>query len=132
MTETEKADLLRHARAFIHPQLEDLGITPIESMASGTPVIAYGVGGVTETVLPGKTGVFFYRQNWEELLDALLNFDPHAWDRVHIRDHALKFSTDSFKRRVRRYVEDRYEEFQQGLNQCQMPLRFEERRKELV
>ncbi|OGH68944.1 MAG: hypothetical protein A3J66_00495 [Candidatus Magasanikbacteria bacterium RIFCSPHIGHO2_02_FULL_47_14] len=132
VTETEKADLLRHARAFIHPQLEDLGITPIESMASGTPVIAYGVGGVTETVLPGKTGVFFYRQNWEELLDALLNFDPHAWDRVHIRDHALKFSTDSFKRRVRRYVEDRYEEFQQGLNQCQMPLRFEERRKELV
>lgn len=118
----EKAKLLAHAKAFIHPQFEDLGITPIESMASGRPVIAYGMGGVTETVIPGKTGVFFYHQTWEALLDTLLHFDERAWDPTRIREHALRFSADRFKAQMRRYVEDRYEEFQRGLQQCRIPL----------
>ncbi|HYE59751.1 MAG TPA: glycosyltransferase, partial [Candidatus Kapabacteria bacterium] len=75
VTDTEKAKLLAEAKAFLHPQVEDLGITPIESMASGRPVIAYGVGGVTETVIPGKTGILFHKQDWETLLDTLLHFN---------------------------------------------------------
>ena len=118
----EKAGLLSRAKAFIHPQVEDLGITPIESMASGRPVIAYPVGGATETVIPGVTGVFFKVQTWESLLDAVLHFDERAWDSARIREHALRFSADRFKLQIERYVEDRYEEFQRGLNQCRMPL----------
>lgn len=123
ISEQEKITLMSRAKAFVHPQVEDLGITPIEAMASGCPVIAYGVGGVTETVIPGKTGVFFYEQTWEALVDTLLGFDARAWDREAIREHAMKFSAAEFKLRVKRYVEDRYEEFQRGLNQCQIDVR---------
>lgn len=119
--EEEKARLLSHARAFIHPQVEDLGITPIESMASGRPVIAYGRGGVTETVIPGKTGVFFYEQTWESLLDTMLKFDHTAWNSQEIRGWALRFDSEEFKSRMKRYVDEKYEAFRQTRDQCQMP-----------
>jgi len=109
--EKTKAELLSNAKAFIHPQLEDFGITPVEAMAAGTPVIAYGFGGATETVVPGKTGVFFHEQTWESLLDTLLKFDPQAWDRQAIREHALQFSADRFKKEMKQYVEDKYKDF---------------------
>jgi glycosyltransferase involved in cell wall biosynthesis len=120
VNEERKRELLRGAKAFIHPQIEDLGITPIESMACGRPVIAYGVGGVTETVIPGETGVFFHNQTWESLLDAVINFNDWDWDSEKIRARAEQFSADKFKNRVRGYVEERYEEFKRGLNQCEL------------
>jgi len=123
ISDEEKANLLSHAKAFIHPQVEDLGITPIESMASGRPVIAYGVGGVTETVVPQETGIFFTEQNWESLFDAVLHFNFENWHSEKIREHALKFSVENFKDKVKRYVEDRYEEYKQGLNQCRLDIR---------
>ncbi|MBI2436434.1 MAG: glycosyltransferase [Candidatus Magasanikbacteria bacterium] len=119
----EKAKLLSHARAFIHPQVEDLGITPIESMASGRPVIAYGVGGVTETVIPGKTGIFFDTQTWESLLDAVMRFEDIEWDSDMIRAHATRFGVDLFKDKIKRYTEDTYEEFTRGLTQCRLDVR---------
>ncbi|MBT4153665.1 MAG: glycosyltransferase [Candidatus Magasanikbacteria bacterium] len=120
ISDEEKADLLSHARAFIHPQLEDLGITPIEAMASGCPVIAFGEGGVTETVIPGQTGVFFAQQTWESLLDAVLHFHDEDWDRQAIADHAQKFSTKGFKEKTQRYVQQQYETFSQERNTCQL------------
>lgn len=121
--EAEKARLLRHARAFIHPQIEDLGITPIESMASGRPVIAFGEGGVTETVIPGKTGVFFYEQTWEALLDVLLTFDHTAWESEAIRAWTEKFDESRFASQMQKYVREKYEAFEQELRQCQLELR---------
>lgn len=123
ISDEHKADLLSHAQAFIHPQVEDLGITPIESMASGRPVIAYGVGGATETVIPGETGVFFKDQTWESLLDTVIHFNPDHWESERIREWSLRFSADSFKDKMRRYVEDRYEEFHRGLQQCRLNVR---------
>lgn len=122
ISDDEKHRLMRGAKAFLHPQVEDLGITPIESMAQGRPVIAYGVGGATETIIPGETGQFFYEQSWESLLDALVHFDHEAWDQELIRSRAEQFGVDLFKIRVEREVKDRYEEFQRGLNQCQLDL----------
>ena len=124
VSDEEKARLLRHARAFIHPQIEDLGITPIESMASGRPVIAYGVGGVTETVIPGKTGAFFYEQSWEALLDTLLEFDHTAWNGEEIRQWAEKFAKERFKDQVQKYVSERYADFLQELQRCQLDVRI--------
>lgn len=115
VNDVEKAELMSKAKAFIHPQVEDLGITPIESMASGRPVIAYGVGGVTETVIPGKTGVFFQEQKWESLLDVVLKFDPAAWDSQAIRAHAEKFSEEKFKENIKTYVNEKYEAFLETL-----------------
>ncbi|PIZ95875.1 MAG: glycosyltransferase family 4 protein [Candidatus Magasanikbacteria bacterium CG_4_10_14_0_2_um_filter_37_12] len=119
----EKAKLLSHAQAFLHPQVEDLGITPIESMASGRPVIAYGVGGVTETVIPGKTGIFFNEQTWESLLDVLINFDYELWDPDYIRNWALRFNADDFKVRMKNYVEEKYTEFVEENNNCRLDVR---------
>ena len=118
VSEEKKWELLRGAKAFLHPQVEDLGITAIESMAAGRPVIAFGEGGVTETVIPGETGVFFPEQSWEDVVDAVLHFDDHGWDSARIRDRAEQFGADRFKDRMRQYVEERHEEFQRGLNQC--------------
>src|SRR3989344_102140 len=122
ITDKEKADLLSQSKAFIHPQVEDLGITQIEAMASGRPVIAYPVGGASETVIPGVTGVFFKEQTWESLLDAVLNFDANVWNSKIIKNHAEKFSSIYFKERIEKYINDKYENFKQDLSQCRIPL----------
>jgi glycosyltransferase involved in cell wall biosynthesis len=122
ISDEEKVRVLSRAKAFIHPQVEDFGITPIESMASGRPVIAYYVGGAAETVIPGVTGVFFKEQTWESLLDCLLHFDIHNWDSNIIREHALRFSADEFKRKIKSYVVNKHSEFKQNLNQCRIPV----------
>ena len=80
-------------------------------MASGRPVIAYAKGGVTETIILRKTGVFFYEQTWESLLDTVLKFDPLAWDGEQIRAHALQFSKAAFQEKVKKFVEEKYEGF---------------------
>lgn len=123
ITEAEKADLLSHARAFIHPQIEDFGITPIEAMAAGRPVIAYGSGGATETISYGETGLFFPEQTWESLLDTLLRFEAKPWDSVKIRERAQKYNVENFKQKIKKYVTDHFEEFNRGLNQCQLSIK---------
>ncbi len=120
ISESQKATLLSHARAFIHPQVEDFGITPLESMASGRPVIAFGQGGATETILPNETGVFFNAQTWESLLDTLLQFDHTAWDNRKIREHAASFSIEQFKNNIARFVNERHEEFKNGWQQAHL------------
>lgn len=120
VSDKEKIALLAKAKAFIHPQVEDLGITPLESMACGRPVIAYGVGGAMETVIPEKTGVLFYEQTWEALFDTVLHFDATRWNSADIRQWAERFDGDKFKKHLREFVEKKVEEFEQGMNQCSL------------
>lgn len=117
VSDPEKAALLSRARAFIHPQLEDFGITPVEAMASGRPVIAYGAGGAAETIIPKETGLLFPHQSWESLLDAVLQFSHGAWDSAKIVSRAQKFSVPNFKNAIQNFVSHRTEEFQRGLRQ---------------
>ncbi len=117
ITDEEKAKLMSGAKAFIHPQMEDLGLTPIESMAAGRPVIAFASGGATETVIPNENGIFFYQQTWESLLETMLNFQAGSWDSAKIRENSLQFSTNNFKDKLRQFVADRHEEFKRGFNQ---------------
>ncbi|MBU1613191.1 MAG: glycosyltransferase [bacterium] len=115
ISEEEKASLLNRARAFIHPQIEDFGITPIESMASGRPVIAYSAGGAGETIVSGETGVFIKEQTWESLLNAVLKFDHTAWDCDRIRESALRFDANVFKTKIKNLIEEKYNAFKQGI-----------------
>jgi glycosyltransferase involved in cell wall biosynthesis len=123
ITEKEKAKLLSEAKAFIHPQLEDFGITPVESMASGRPVLAYGEGGATETIIASKTGEFFKEQRWESLFEIVLNFDTEKYNPQEIRSHALKFAENIFKEKIKRYVDDKFTNFKQKINKCYIDFR---------
>jgi glycosyltransferase involved in cell wall biosynthesis len=123
ISDQEKSRLLSQAKAFIHPQVEDFGITPIESMISGRPVIAYPVGGAGETVIPGETGLFFREQSWESLLDAVINFDKYNWNSEKIRDHARRYGLNIFKRRIKKYVLEKHNSHKQKLQQCKLDVR---------
>jgi glycosyltransferase involved in cell wall biosynthesis len=124
VSDEQKAVLMAGAQAFLHPQIEDFGITPLESMAAGRPVIAYGVGGATETVIPGITGQFLPTQSWESVFDVVEQFDAGAWNSERIRAHALRFDVENFKRRIRTYVEEKYQAFQTDHDQCRLDVRF--------
>jgi glycosyltransferase involved in cell wall biosynthesis len=97
--------LYANAKAFIHPHEEDFGITAVESMAAGRPVIAYRRGGATETVIDGVTGELFDEQSWEELADHLIRFDDARYDPKAIRTHAERFGHERFKKELQDFVE---------------------------
>ncbi len=93
------ADLRHHyarCQALIFPGEEDFGIVPVEAMASGRPVIAYGSGGATETVLPRTTGLLFNEQSPEALIDAVEQYRVIDFDPQKIAAHARQFSRERF------------------------------------
>ncbi len=105
------ASLLSRAKGFIFAAEEDFGIAPVEAEASGTPVIAYGKGGVLESVISGKTGVFFQDPTANSLVEAILRFETLSFDSKQIKDHAQQFGVDRFKREFQAFVEQKWEEF---------------------
>jgi len=104
VSEKEQRELYANAKAFIHPQEEDFGITPVEAMASGTPVIAYKKGGATETVVEGLSGEFILTQSVDELADHFKNFDQTKYDPMKIKAHAEKFNRETFVEKMREIV----------------------------
>lgn len=110
----ELGHLYAGARALLFPQEEDFGITPLEAMACGTPVIAYSRGGALETINPGITGLFFEQQAVESLKKALLEFEAFKWDRATIRAHAAKFDRPIFERSIKEFIEEEWGKWTQG------------------
>ncbi len=101
--------LYQGCRAFLHPQEEDFGLTPLEANASGRPVIAYAAGGALETVVPGVNGVFFEEQEWESLADAVIRFKPETFKPETVQAHAGQFDVVHFKQRFSDAVEKAWE-----------------------
>ncbi len=110
VSDEERGRLFQDAIAFIHPHEEDFGITPVESMAAGRPVIAYRKGGALESVIDGKTGIFFDEQSPEELADTILRFDPTIFNPQELRKHAEQFSLSVFHKKLSDYVEEKWQE----------------------
>lgn len=99
--------MLQEAEAFIFAAEEDFGIAPIEAMAAGTPVLAYGKAGALETVQAGKTGEFFEQQTVESLVQALKKFDPKKYSRKDLLARADDFSEEAFAKRVKEFVDSK-------------------------
>lgn len=105
VSDEKLAKLYAGAKAFLAlAQDEDFGITPVEAMAAGTPVIAFRGGGYLESVVEGKTGIFFDEYNTRSLVEAIKKLD-----KIHIRanvcqQQAKKFSKDRFKKQIKEFV----------------------------
>lgn len=107
--EVEKWELMAGARAFIFPaEEEDFGITPVEAMGVGTPVIALRSGGVIESVVENKTGMFFDEPTVDALVNALRQFDKLRWDNMAIAEHARKFGKERFKKEIVDFINSKF------------------------
>lgn len=125
-------EYMQKARAFVFAAEEDFGILPVEAQACGTPVIAFGKGGVTETVIPynntcrgesptrpdagtekAPTGIFFHEQTPEALIEAVKRFEAaeDTFDPRLIRRNAERFSIERFRREFKEFVDTKIKEF---------------------
>jgi glycosyltransferase involved in cell wall biosynthesis len=100
------------AKALLMPGEEDFGINSVEAQACGIPVIAYGRGGATETVIPQETGFFFQELSARSLQDALDKFQGITFNKSTIRANALAFSRDIFKKKTSALFREKWSEFQ--------------------
>jgi glycosyltransferase involved in cell wall biosynthesis len=119
LSSEEIARLYTHCKALIFPQHEDYGIAPLEANASGRPVIAYGKGGVLDTMIPlthkqdasTSTGVFFYKQDVDNLITAIHQFERVKFDPLFIRKHAESFDESKFVEKIQWYVKGLVQEY---------------------
>lgn len=95
-------------KALIFPGEEDFGIVPVEAMASGRPVIAYGRAGALETVVDGKTGIFFNEPKPDSIVEAVKKFEGMNFDPNFIRQHALLFDKELFKAKIKEFIHQKY------------------------
>ena len=96
-------------KALIFGANEDFGIVPVEVQACGRPVIAFGTGGVCETVLNEKTGIFYYKQNEESLKEAVLKMEKTytEFNSNLIRKNAELFSEENFKNKILSFIREK-------------------------
>lgn len=99
-SDKDVAKFMASAQAFLFAAHEDFGITPVEAMAAGTPVIAYKAGGALDYVVPGKTGEFFEKQTVNSLARAIESFNPQKYDAKEIQLHAKNFSIERFRQKL--------------------------------
>ncbi len=104
-------ELMARCKAFVFPGEEDFGIAPIQAMAAGRPVIAYGAGGAKETVVPG-TGALFAEQSVGAMIEAVERFDTQTVSSQAIRAHAERFDTTVFRQQISRFIEQNFEKRQ--------------------
>ncbi len=106
-------DYLSKARAFVFSAEEDFGIVNVEAQAAGLPVIAYGRGGALETVINEETGLFFYKQRVNNIIDAIKEFlsKEGQFDPQRIRMNAERFPRSRFENEYKAFVDQAWEEF---------------------
>ena len=116
-------DCMQRAKAFVYAAVEDFGIVPVEAMACGTPVIAFGKGGILETVNNGLSGILYQKQTEEDLMVSIIRFetDGVGYSSREIQSHAARFSKDRFQEEFLNMVQKSWDDFNQtGRNQAAM------------
>ena len=117
LNDEETSEYYAQCRALIFPSEEDFGITPLEAMASGRPVIAYRGGGALETVAENISGTFFEEQTSEAVIRAVKDFHSEKFDPQKIRAQAEKFDRNVFKVKIKQMVEDEFANFKNNQKQ---------------
>ena len=107
-------DLMQRARALVFAAEEDFGIAPVEAMACGTPVIAFGRGGATESVVGGETGLFFDEQSPSCIAAAVERFERESFDPHAIRRHAERFRPERFRAEFAALLDREWSAFTSG------------------
>lgn len=106
MNKEKLAGYLMEAKGYIFPSLEPFGIAPVEALAAGCPVIAYGVGGARDYVVDGKNGILFDEQNAKSIAEAILRFDKIKFNAEKVSKTADSFAGDRFEKEIRKIVDE--------------------------
>lgn len=112
ISDSELRRVYQNAKALIFPQQEDFGIVPLESMACGTPVLAYKAGGALETVQEGVSGLFFEEQTSESLVKAIRKFEKKEWDPSTVAKSVQDFSSSRFRTELLHFLESAWKEYE--------------------
>lgn len=104
-------ELMSKAKGFLFAAEEDFGIVVVEAQAAGTPVIAFGKGAALETVIPDKTGIFYYQQDLSSMIAAIQGFERKEFDPHLIRNHAERFNRQRFVSEFKQFVKEKTEVF---------------------
>ena len=104
LSDAETTTHFKNCKAFIFTANEDFGITPVEAMSAGRPVVAFGKGGSSETVVDGVTGVFFDRQTVDSLEKAIIKLEKASFDSAKIVARAADFSKENFKSSINKQI----------------------------
>lgn len=105
LTDEDLSRYYQNCTALIFPAEEDFGLAVLEAQSFGKPVIAYKAGGAVETVVEGRTGLFFSPQTAESLMKVIQNFDSSSFDPQDCREQATKFGKEKFKRGFKEVIE---------------------------
>jgi glycosyltransferase involved in cell wall biosynthesis len=100
VSEKKLVEFYRGAKALIMPQEEDFGMVAIEAQSFGVPVIAFKKGGAADTVIPGKTGIFFEEQRPESLMSAVARFEKKRFIVQNLYTNARKFTKEVFRKKI--------------------------------
>jgi glycosyltransferase involved in cell wall biosynthesis len=111
VSDEERSRLLAEAKAFIFPPEEDFGMAPVEAMAAGCPVVAYGRGGALEFMTEGVTGTLFSEQTPEALMAAVQRLEGMRLKESDIRARAKEFDVSVFRERMSDFVKQEWERF---------------------
>ena len=106
VSDNDMVKAFQNAKGFIFAGLDDFGITPVEAMAAGTPVIAFKAGGALDYVVDGQTGTFFSEQTVQSLVDALEKFETLTFSEETVVNKAVQFNPENFKVNIRNFVND--------------------------
>ena len=106
VSDEEMEHYYSRAKGFLFPGIEDYGLTPIEAMSAGVPVLAYGKGGALETVADGKTGLYFHDQSAKGLAECIERFEREgvSYTRQQIHEYSLGFSEEVFRQKMGDFI----------------------------
>lgn len=118
-------ELYSKCRALIFPGIEDFGITPLEAMASGAPVIALQKGGAAESVTE-RTGLFFHDQTPESLMEAIrqMEINPERFSELECRKRAQEFSKEIFQNKLKTFIQETWIEAGKKIEELNEVLNF--------